>query len=113
MAFLYSDENFPLGVVSALRAFGEDVVAIQERGRGDQGVPDSDVLQLATLEGRAVLTLDRFDFVRLHRVQPGHAEIIVCSADRSATAPAARIHAAVSEHADLHGLLLRVNLPAG
>ena len=33
MARMYSNENFPVPVVEALRALGHDVVTIQDRGR--------------------------------------------------------------------------------
>ncbi|MGE3803107.1 MAG: DUF5615 family PIN-like protein [Gemmataceae bacterium] len=70
MAQLYSNENFPLPVVEELRARGHDVVTIQQRGRGNESISDPEVLELAHLEGRAVLTLNRRDFIRLHNQEP-------------------------------------------
>src|SRR6266404_2141749 len=78
MARLYSNENFPLPVVEKLRALGHDVLTIQEAGKADQAVPDKEVLAFATRENRSVLTLNRLHFIRLHREQPGHADIVVC-----------------------------------
>ena len=66
MARLYSNENFPLRVVKALRSLGYDVVTSLEAGRANQRIPDDEVLRFATSEGRAVLTLNRRDFVHLH-----------------------------------------------
>jgi predicted nuclease of predicted toxin-antitoxin system len=60
---MYSNENFPIPVVQALRELGHDVVTIQERGRASEAVSDPEVLHLATLEDRAVLTLNRKDFI--------------------------------------------------
>jgi hypothetical protein len=40
VASLYSNENFPLPVVRALRNLGHDVITIQERGMGGDAVPD-------------------------------------------------------------------------
>lgn len=111
MARLYSNENFPLPVVDELRQLGHDVVTIQERGWGSEGVPDSDVLALAAAEGRAVLTLNRRDFVRLHRQQPEHTGIIVCTVDPDFPGLASRIHAAIEQTGGLHGKLVRVNRP--
>lgn len=111
MARLYSDENFPLPVVDELRKLGHDVVTIQERGRRSEGVPDPDVLILATAEGRAVLTLNRRDFIRLHRHQPDHAGIVVCTVDPDFPGQASRIHAAIEQSGELRGKLLRVNRP--
>ena len=79
MARLYANENFPLPVVEELRRLGHEVVTIQETGQAEQRTPDEDVLQLAVADDRAVLTLNRKHFIRLHREQPGHAGIIVCT----------------------------------
>jgi predicted nuclease of predicted toxin-antitoxin system len=54
MARLYADEDFPGPVVLVLRAFGHDVVTVQQAGR--RGTSDSQVLADATADGRAVLT---------------------------------------------------------
>ncbi|HEY9850222.1 MAG TPA: DUF5615 family PIN-like protein [Leptolyngbyaceae cyanobacterium] len=51
-----------------LRALGHDVLTVQEAGNANQGMPDSDVLAFATSEKRAVLTQNRKDFFRLHRI---------------------------------------------
>ncbi len=48
----------------------------------------------------------------LHREQPAHSGIIVCTLDLDFAGQAGRIHAAVTEQEDLHGQLLRVNRPA-
>ena len=81
MARLYCNENFPLPVVEQLRSLGHDVLTIQETGKADQALPDAEVLAFARREGRAVLTLNRLHFIRLHRGQPDHAGIIVCKFD--------------------------------
>lgn len=112
MARLYSNENFPIPVVEALRALGHDVVTIQERGRGNEAVPDSEVLQLATTEDRAILTLNRRDFIKLHSEDAAHHGIIVCTVDLDYEGQAQRIHDLISESSDLRGLLIRVNRPS-
>ena len=38
------------------------------------------MLQFATQNNRAVLTLNRVDFIKLHRLNPNHAGIIVNTA---------------------------------
>jgi predicted nuclease of predicted toxin-antitoxin system len=81
MASLYSNENFPLPVVEKPREAGHDVLTIQEAGKSDQALPDAEVLAFAKRENRAVLTLNRLHFIRLHREQPDHAGIIVCKFD--------------------------------
>ena len=109
MARFYSNENFPLPVVEALRTLGHDVLTIQEAGRADQSLPDKDVLDFATKEQRAVLTLNRLHFIRLHREQSGHAGIVVCTFDPDFAAQAQRIHEAVAGKESLAGELVRVN----
>jgi len=67
MAALYSNENFPRRVVEELRRVGNDVLTSYEAGRANQRIPDDQVLSFATGQQRAVLTLNRLDFIRLHR----------------------------------------------
>jgi hypothetical protein len=69
------------------------------------------VLTLATAEGRAVLTWNRRDFIRIHGQNPEHAGIIVCTADTDFAGQAARIHAAIQGAGDLRGKVIRVNRP--
>ena len=113
MAKLYANENFPLPVVEELRRLGHDVVTIQETGKAEQRTTDEDVLRLAVAEDRAVLTLNRKHFIRIHREQPSHAGIIVCSVDPDFARQAAGIDVAVEAASDLHGRLIRINRPGG
>lgn len=109
MARLYSNENFPLPVVQELRSLGHDVVTIQERGRASEAVPDAEVLRLAVEEDRAVVTLNRRDFIRLHNQRSDHGGVIVCTVDPDFPGQALRIHQAIQSNSDLRGLLIRVN----
>jgi hypothetical protein len=111
LARLYSNENFPIPVVIELRRLGHDVATIQERGKASEAVPDQEVLALAIAEDRAVLTLNRRDFIRLHDLVPSHAGIVVCSVDPDFTGQSQRIHDAISSAGDLAGRLLRINRP--
>lgn len=94
MAALFVDENFPLPAAQELRRLGYDIVMIQERGFGGgfggQATPDNEVLPAATSDRRSVVTLNRRHFVRL----------------------ASRIDAALRDHQQLDGRLVRVNRPA-
>ncbi|MEM7029962.1 MAG: DUF5615 family PIN-like protein [Chloroflexota bacterium] len=112
MARLYSNENFPLPVVEALRQLGHDVLTIQETGRANQALPDEAVLAFATEEQRVVLTINRKHFIRLHKISPHHAGIIVCTYDPDFTGQAQRIHDAIRMEIQLLGQLIRVNRPA-
>ena len=110
---LYADENFPLRVVEELRRLGHDVLTAFEDGRANQSITDSDLLARATVTNRAVLTLNRIDFKRLHRQTPNHAGIIICTEDPDRLGQAERITVAIAEIADLRGKLIRVYRPAG
>jgi predicted nuclease of predicted toxin-antitoxin system len=112
MARLYSNENFPLPVVVELHRLGHDVLTVQEAGKANQEIPDDEVLAFASAEGRAMLTINRRDFIRLHRQQPQHAGIVVCTADLDFIRQAQRIQAAIEATPSLANQLIRVNRPA-
>lgn len=112
MARLYADEQYPYPVVELLRALGHDILTVQEAGRANQGIPDENVLAFASSEKRAVITENRKDFFRLHRIQPLHAGIIACTNDRNWFALANRINAAITAAESLEGKLIRVVRPA-
>ena len=113
MARLYSnaDEKFPRPVVEELRRLGHDVLTVLEAGNANQAIEDADVLAFAISLGRAVLTINRQHSIRLHREQPAHAGIVVCTYDPDFAGQAARIHAALQSNSQLSGLLLRINRP--
>ncbi len=112
MAKLYADEDFPFPVVDALRQLDHEVLTVFEANRANQAVPDHEVLAFATEQGRALLTLNRRDFIRLHGEHPQHAGIIVCTHDLNFVALAERIDQAIRSVPELDGRLLRVNRPA-
>ena len=112
MAAFYADESFPLPAVEALRRLGHDVLTSFEAGQANQRVPDDAVLDFATRAGRAVLTLNRWDFVALHARVAQHAGIVACSQDADTARLAGAIDAAVREVVSLAGALIRVNRSA-
>ncbi len=112
MASLYSNENFPLPVVEELKRLGHDVLTIQEAGHANQEQPDEDVLAFASAAGRSVLTINRRDFIRLHRNSASHQGIVACTADLDFLGQARRVHDALRTHGSLAGKLIRVNRPA-
>lgn len=109
MAAFYADEQFPRRVVEFLRSHGHDVLTVQEAN--NCGLSDQQVLTFATSGNRAVLTLNRKDFIKLHRISQNHAGVIVCSRDDNWQRQAERIHHAVNGLPSLHGRLIRVNKP--
>jgi hypothetical protein len=108
MARLYSDEDFPFSVVKELRRLSHDVITIQERGQAGLEVPDETVLAFAHGEGRALLTFNRWDFIRLHNQGEEHSGIIARTVDFDTAALAQRIHKVIETHASLSGQLIRI-----
>jgi len=109
---LYADENFPLRVVEELRRLGHDVLTAFEDGRANQSITDHQLLQRATETGRAILTLNRLDFKRLHIQVPDHAGIIICTEDPDRLGQAQRIAESVAATGELGGQLIRVIVAA-
>jgi hypothetical protein len=108
---LYADENFPLRVVQELRRLGHDVVTAFEDGKANQSITDRDLLNRASELGRAVLTLNRLDFKRLHVHVPDHAGIIICTEDPDRVGQAKRVAEAVEKAGVLSGQLIRIYRP--
>ena len=111
MARLYTNENFPLPAAEELRRLGHDVLTVQEAGYSGRAVPDTQVLEFAKSQNRAVVTLNRKHFLRLHEEQPDHSGVVVCTFDPDFARQAHRIHDAVRERESLAGQLVRVNRP--
>lgn len=111
MARLYADEQFPFPVVELLRNLGHDVLTVREAGNADRGVSDEEVLAFAISQERSILTIDRDDFIRLHRRDSNHFGIIVCTNNRNWEKFAARIDEAVRAEESLQGKLIRVVRP--
>ncbi|NJP09569.1 MAG: DUF5615 family PIN-like protein [Leptolyngbyaceae cyanobacterium RU_5_1] len=107
MARLYADEQFPQRIVELLRELEHDVLTVQEAGKRE--LPDESVLDFATKENRAVLTLNRWDFIWLHEQQPNHAGILACKDDSDREKMTNRIHEAIASNEPLAGKLIRVN----
>jgi predicted nuclease of predicted toxin-antitoxin system len=112
VALLYADEGFSKVATELLRQLGHDVLTVQEAGQANQRIPDDQVLAFATSQGRAVLTVNRDDFIRLHRMSSDHAGIVVCTEDLNRQRLATRIHETITAEVSLVGKLLRVNRPS-
>ncbi len=108
MARLYANENFPIEVVQRLRALGHDILTTHDAGKSNQVIEDDAVLRFATQSSRCIVTLNRKDFMRLHRSNASHAGIIVCTMNRDYAALAERIDSVIRQSGDLTGQLLRV-----
>jgi hypothetical protein len=105
----FADENFPQPAIERLRELGHDVLTVSESGHSGVAWPDESVLKYAVAEDRAILTLNRRHFIRLHSQFSDHSGIVVCLYQPDFHALAERIHAATAGTPSLHGQLVRVN----
>jgi Domain of unknown function (DUF5615) len=112
MARLYADEDFSYPVTERLRQLSHDDLTTHEAGQTGQGIQDTSVLAFATAAGRAVLTFNRRQFIRLHAELSSHTGIIVCTRDDDVPALVNRIHPQPQSAPLLQGQLLRVNRPS-
>jgi Domain of unknown function (DUF5615) len=108
MVRLYADENFPLAIVRQLRQIQYDVLTSYEAGQANQGIPDDEVLAFATQEKRVLLTLNRDDFIAIHRTGISHPGIIICKDDRDYVWQAKILHSCLSENPDFANKLIRI-----
>jgi hypothetical protein len=106
--WLYADENFPLPVIEELRRLGFDVLTTYEDDKANQSLTDEAVLLVACGKQRALLTANRRHFIQLHRRQPNHKGVIVCTFDPDFTGQAQRIADALENEPELAGQLIRI-----
>ncbi len=109
MSQFYSDENLPIDLVQELRELGYDVLTSYEAKQANQAIPDPEVLAYATALDRSVITLDREDFLALHRSGIEHGGIVVCKDDRDYQGQARSLHAyLITQVQGLQNRLIRV-----
>jgi predicted nuclease of predicted toxin-antitoxin system len=98
-----------LPTVKALRQLGHDVLTSDEAGNANRQIPDPEVSRYAIEEERAVLTINRRDFIQLHNLFPEHCGIIVCTVNTHYEDQAARIDLAVNHLKLLKNQRVRIN----
>lgn len=108
MAKLYVNENFPLPAVYKLRELGHDVLTSLDAGKANQSIPDDEVLKFSISIERIFLTLNRKDFIKLHKITPKHTGIIVCTEDADFIGFAQRIHELLEKESSFSNQLFRV-----
>ena len=109
VANLYANENLPVPVVNELRELGHDVLTSYEAGNANKAIPDDQVLSFAAQLQRAVITLNRYDFIALHNCNSNHAGIVVCKEDVDFSSLAKRIDVQIRANNPLTGKLVRIN----
>lgn len=87
------------------------MITLLEAGKSDQALPDKSVLDFACTESRAVLTLNRRHFIRLHNENPNHKGIIVCTFDLDFRSQALRIHEEIIYNENISQKLIRIIRP--
>ncbi|MGI8669548.1 MAG: DUF5615 family PIN-like protein [Aridibacter sp.] len=95
-----------------MRNLGHDVLTALEDKRANQKIPDEDVLKRATELERAVITINRIDFIKLHKANAEHTGIVVCTFDADFVGQAKRIDEACKEFEEIKGKLIRVYRPS-
>jgi uncharacterized protein with PIN domain len=112
MARLYTNENFRRRIVEELRVLGHDVLTSSEAGNANLAIPDDEVLDFARSNNRIVVTFNRKDFIQLHKENPNHSGIVVCTEDRDYIGLAKRIDAAIKTlDNNTKNQLIRINRP--
>lgn len=81
-------------------------MTVQEANK--RGDSDEQVLAFAMQQDRAVLTINRRDFIQLHRQNNNHAGIIICKQDHDWQRLTDNIERAILEHEPLKGKLVRI-----
>ncbi|MEH2080823.1 MAG: DUF5615 family PIN-like protein [Nostoc sp.] len=82
-----------------------------QRVRTTTSIPNQEVLAFAISQERSILTINRVDFIRLHRRSSNHFGITVCTNNSNWKQFAARIDEAVVPEESLQGKLIRVVRP--
>ena len=112
MARLYTNENFRRRIVEELRALDHDVLTSFEAGNANLGIPDDEVLNFARSNNRIVVTFNRKDFIQLHKENPNHSGIVVCTEDKDYAGLAKRIDDAIKTlDNNTKNQLIRINRP--
>jgi predicted nuclease of predicted toxin-antitoxin system len=109
MIKFYSNEHFPLEWVNELRNLGYDVLTSQEAGQANQSISDPDVLKFAHEQNRVVITLNRQDFLDLHKEGKAHSGIIICKDFYQAAGKSKQKEDYLAQTAFLHNFLQNDN----
>ena len=109
---LYADEQFPWPVVKILRTLKYDILTVQDAGKAEQKISDPEVLRYAISLNRAVLTMNRRDFIRLHAQTPQHKGIVICKSSTNWEKIGQAIHNHLSQFETIEKQLIRIKLPS-
>lgn len=112
---LLLDEMFPARAAEQLRSAGVDAIAVDERA-DLRALPDAEILEVSSREGRAVATFNYRDFIALDRAAHAsgreHGGIVILSPRRFAQSAAAltktvdALAAFAKERSHMQGVLM-------
>lgn len=109
MTRFYSNENFPMELVNLLQQLGYNVLTSYEAGQANQEIKDEEVLAFAHERERVVITLNREDFITLHKQGQEHSGILICKEARDYQGQVAKINEFLTNDAQpLKGRLIRI-----
>ncbi|MEM6395525.1 MAG: DUF5615 family PIN-like protein [Bacteroidota bacterium] len=111
MQQLLADEDFPFPAVLRLRELGFDIVTLQNLGLAGIGLQDIQVLELARILKRAVVTCNRRDFIKLHKETSSHFGILVCTRNPDHISLAETIHFQLEKSLNTENVLLKIYKP--
>jgi len=96
-------------LVRQLRQLGYDVLTSYDAGQANQAIEDEKVLAFAHERQRAVITLNREDFITLHKQGREHSGILIAREDRDYQGQVAMLNEFLSTDAQpLKGRLIRI-----
>jgi predicted nuclease of predicted toxin-antitoxin system len=95
-----------------LRALEYDILTVQDAGKAEQKIPDPEVLQYAISLNRAVITMNRRDFIRLHAQIPQHKGIVICKSSTNWEKIAQAIHKHLIQSDSIEGQPIGIKLPS-
>ncbi|NBD34228.1 MAG: hypothetical protein GVY17_14985 [Cyanobacteria bacterium] len=104
----YSNENFPQIMVELLREKGYDILTSKEAGQANQAISDPSVLEFGIKSNRIIITLNRDDFIHLHRQKQQHCGIVICKTDRDYQGQVDFLHNYLQTQVSLERRLIRI-----
>lgn len=87
------------------------VMTLQDAGKANSSLSDSNVLALAVEHQSILLTMNRRHFIQLHKEGRFHKGIVVCTFDPNFEALAERIDATLATRTTYDSELIRINRP--
>ncbi|MFP4134886.1 MAG: DUF5615 family PIN-like protein [Halothece sp.] len=104
----YANENFPHIMVRLLREQGYEILTSKEAGKANQGISDQAVLDFSITTNRIIITLNRDDFIQLHRQNRRHCGIVICKTDRDYEGQITFLHHYLQTQTSLENRLIRI-----